>query len=122
MLTALWPHDVGWGRTIGARGPVSFGVSSIQYPFFWALLACILSRGALPYVVLLGLAWAVRTAAAWGIDHALKPKLAPLGLAPVVPVWLLPFRDILSIVEIIASYSSNQAVWRGMVMEVDDGV
>jgi ceramide glucosyltransferase len=111
-----------WARTIRALVPASFGVSAIQYPFGWALLACVLSRGALPYVVLLGLAWAVRAAAAWGIDHALKRKLAPLGLAPVAPVWLLPFRDILSVVEIIASYSSDRVVWRGMMMEADNGV
>jgi ceramide glucosyltransferase len=121
-LTALWQHEMRWARTIRALVPTSFGVSAIQYPFFWALVACVLSRSALPYVVLLGLAWAVRAAAAWGIDHALKHKLAPLGLAPVAPVWLLPFRDILSVVEIIASYSSDRVVWRGMTMEADNGV
>jgi ceramide glucosyltransferase len=121
-LTALWHHEMRWARTIRALVPVSFGLSAIQCPFGWALLACLLSRGALPYVVLLGLAWVVRAAAARGIDHALKPKLAPLGLAPVAPVWLLPFRDILSIIEIIASYSSDRVVWRGMMMEADDGV
>jgi ceramide glucosyltransferase len=121
-LAALWHHEMRWARTIRALVPGSFGVSAIQYPFCWALLACVLSRGALPFVVLLGLAWAVRTAAAWGIDHALKPKLAPLGLAPVAPVWQLPCRDILSVIEIIASYSSNQVVWRGMITEADNGV
>jgi ceramide glucosyltransferase len=121
-LKALWHHEMRWARTIRALVPVSFGVAAIQYPFCWALLACILSRGALPYVVLLGLAWAVRAAAARGIDHALKPKLAPLGLAPVAPVWLLPFRDILSVVEVITSYSSNQVVWRGIMMKADNGV
>jgi ceramide glucosyltransferase len=121
-LTALWHHEMRWARTIRALVPVSFGVSAIQYPVCWAILACILSRGALPYVVLPGLAWAVRIAAAWGIDHALRPKLAPLGLAPAAPVWLLPLRDILSIVEIIASYFSDRVVWRGNTMEADDGV
>jgi ceramide glucosyltransferase len=120
--TALWQHEMRWMRTIRALVPVPFGVSAIQYPFCWALLACVLSRGALPYVMLLGLAWAVRSAAAWGIDHALKPKFASLDLAPEAPVWLLPFRDILSVVEILASYCSNQVVWRGMTMEADNGV
>jgi ceramide glucosyltransferase len=121
-LTALWQHEMRWARTIRALVPLSFGVSALQYPFCWALLACILSGEALPYVALLGFAWAVRAAAAWGIDHALKPKLAPLGLAPAVPVWLLPFRDILSIVEIIVSYYSNSVVWRGTTMEADNGI
>jgi ceramide glucosyltransferase len=121
-FSALWLHEMRWARTIRALVPVAFGVSAIQYPFCWALLACILSGGALPYVVLLGLAWAVRTTAAWGIDHALKPRFAPLDLAPVAPIWLLPFRDILSVIEVIASYSSNRVVWRGMMMEADNGV
>jgi ceramide glucosyltransferase len=121
-FAALWHHEMRWARTIRALVPVSFGASAIQYPFCWALLACILSRGALPYVMLLGLVWAVRTAAAWGIDHTLKPKFGLLGLAPVASVWLLPFRDILSIVEIIASYFSNQVVWRGTMMRADNGV
>ena len=121
-FTALWHHEMRWARTIRALVPVSFGASAIQYPLCWALLACILSRDALPYVILLGLVWAVRTAAAWGIDHALKPKFAPRDLAPAAPFWLLPFRDILSIVEIIASYCSDQVVWRGTMMRADNGV
>jgi ceramide glucosyltransferase len=121
-LNALLQHETRWARTIRALVPVSFGLSAIQYPIFWALLACFLSRAAMPYVVLVGLAWMVRAAAAWGIDRALKPKLAPFGLVSAVPVWLLPFRDTLSIIEIFASYSSDRVVWRGMKMEADDGV
>ena len=121
-LNALLQHEMRWARTIRALVPASFGLSAIQYPIFWAFLACFLSRGAMPYVVLLGLTWAGRAAAAWGIDRALKPKLAPLDLASAVPVWLLPFRDTLSIIEIFASYSSGRVVWRGMKMEADDGV
>lgn len=121
-FSALWLHEMRWARTIRALVPVAFGVSAIQYPFCWALLACILSDGALPYVVLLGLAWAVRTTAAWGIDHALEPRFAQPDLAPVAPVWLLPFRDILSVIEVVASYSSNRVVWRGVMMEADNGV
>ncbi len=121
-FTALWHHEMRWARTVRALVPVAFGASALQYPVCWALLACILSGGALPYVALMGLAWAVRTAAAWGIDHALKPKFASLDLAPVAPVWLLPFRDILSVVEIVASYCSSQVVWRGMTMRADNGV
>jgi ceramide glucosyltransferase len=121
-LTALWHHEMRWARTIRALVPVSFGVSAIQYPFCWALLACVFSGGALPAVILMALAWAARVAAARGIDYALRPKLAPLGLAPTAPTWLLPLRDILSIIEIVASYSGDQVVWRGMTMETDNGV
>jgi ceramide glucosyltransferase len=121
-FTALWHHEMRWARTVRALVPVAYGASALQYPFCWALLACIVSGGALPYVVLMGLAWAVRTAAAWGIDHALKPKYALLDLAPAAPVWLLPLRDILSIVEIIASYCSDRVVWRGTLMRADNGV
>jgi ceramide glucosyltransferase len=121
-LKALWQHETRWARTIRALVPVSFAFSALQYPIFWALLACFFSRCSVPYVALLGLAWTIRMAAGWGIDHALKPKLAPSGLASAVPVWLLPLRDALSIFEIVASYSSDRVVWRGMKMQADDGV
>jgi len=121
-FSASWHHEMRWARTIRALVPVRFGISALQYPFFWALLACIFSRGALPYLVLLGLAWTVRTAAARGIDQALKSKLTQLGYAPAAPAWLMPLRDILSVVEIVVSYSSDQVVWRGTPMAADDGV
>jgi hypothetical protein len=33
-----------------------------------------------------------------------------------VPVWLLPLRDLLSVVEIGASYWINEVVWRGHML------
>ena len=121
-LNALWHHEMRWARTIRALVPVSFGLSALQFPIFWALLACVLSGGAVPYLLLLGCAWVVRAAAAWGIEHALKPRLGGPGFAWGATVWLLPVRDILSIVEILASYSHGRVVWRGAVLEADRGV
>jgi len=119
---AVWQHEMRWARTIRALVPVSFGVSALQYPLCWALLAFVVSGGTPPFAALLGVAWIVRAATARAIDHALKPKLAARDTAPAVPVWLLPLRDILSVAEIMASYYSNRVVWRGFATEVDDGV
>jgi ceramide glucosyltransferase len=116
-LTALWQHEMRWARTIRAVAPILFGLSAIQYPCFWALLACLAAREAEPSLVLLGLAATVRAGTAWGIDRALEPKLALVGSVPAVPHRLLVFRDFFSIIEIIASYFSKRVVWRGIVME-----
>jgi ceramide glucosyltransferase len=119
---ALWQHEMRWARTIRALMPLTYGVSALQYPLCWALLAFIVSDGTLPYAVVLGAVWMARAASAWGINYALKPKLAIHNLEPAVPVWLLPLRDILSVVEIMMSYYSNRVVWRGLATEVDGGV
>ena len=119
---AMWQHEMRWARTIRALVPLSFGLSALQYPLCWALLAFVASGDTLPFAALLGVAWIVRAAAATAIDQALKPKLAARDREAFVPVWLLPLRDVLSVVEIIASYYSNRVVWRGFATKVDNGM
>ena len=36
-----------------------------------------------------------------------------------MPLWLLPARDILSVVEILASFWVNEVTWRGHRMAAD---
>jgi ceramide glucosyltransferase len=115
-FAAVWQHEMRWARTIRALVPVLFGLSALQYPCVWALLACLASRGAPASLVLLALAAGLRMAAAWGIERALRRKLASVGPVPDAPVWLTPVRDILSIVETFASYSGSRVVWRGTTL------
>ncbi|MFI4987912.1 MAG: bacteriohopanetetrol glucosamine biosynthesis glycosyltransferase HpnI [Alphaproteobacteria bacterium] len=110
-LRALWLHEIRWVRTIRALAPLSLGASTIQYPLFWAAMTYLLSGGALWSLALFAGSWAVRAAAAVGIDRALRRKVSRVALA--APVWLLPLRDILSVVEIAASYWVDDVVWRG---------
>ena len=118
---AMWQHEMRWARTIRALVPLSFGVSVVQYPLCWALLAFVASGGTSAFAALVGVVWIARAATAGAIDHALKPKLAARDIEPAVPVWLLPLRDIVSVVEILASYYSDRVVWRGFAMDVDNG-
>jgi ceramide glucosyltransferase len=111
---ALWLHEIRWTRTIRTVAPLCLAASAIQYPLFWALVAAVLSGGALWSVALFAAAWVVRALSARSIDRA----LGHCTLQPMVraPVWLLPLRDILSVAEIGATYWSNEVVWRGHML------
>lgn len=115
-LQAMWQHEMRWARTIRTLAPVLFGLSVLQYPVFWALLAALVWGGPAAWAALI-LAIAVRIGAARGVDHALARKLAPVGALPAAPLWLLPARDVLSVVQIAVSYMGAKVVWRGATLE-----
>jgi ceramide glucosyltransferase len=119
-LRGLWQHELRWARTIRALTPSVFGCSVVQYPLFWSLAWVAMSGFGRAAITCFLVAWAVRAAVMWGIDSALADMRA--RPAAPVPVWLLPLRDVLSVVELAASYLSDQVVWRGQVMWADAGV
>jgi len=80
-------------------------------------MACALSGGAFWSIALYGGSWAVRVASVMGIDSALCRKAG--RLAPSAAAWLLPVRDILSVVEIGASYWIEDVTWRGHKMKAN---
>ena len=110
-LLAMWHHEVRWARTTRASAPLALAGSTLQYPVFWALLSCALSGGAFWSLALFGASWAVRVASVIGIDTALHRATG--RRAPTTVPWLLPARDILSVVEIAASYRVEDVIWRG---------
>ena len=114
-LPSLFRHELRWARTIKALVPVQFLLSSIQYPLVWVLLALLASDCAVWTVGLLGIAWAVRAAGIWYMDHVLArlPSCVHAGLASRAAIWLLPLRDILSLIVMIASCFGNNVEWRG---------
>lgn len=116
-LRALWHHEMRWTRTIRASAPLALAASTLQYPLFWAAMACALSGGAFWSIALYGGSWAVRVASVMGIDSALCRKAG--RLAPSAAAWLLPVRDILSVVEIGASYWIEDVTWRGHKMKAN---
>jgi ceramide glucosyltransferase len=110
-LGATWKHEIRWVRTIRELEPVLLCASTLQYPLFWAALAMILA-GAAPWSVALFLGcWAIRSACANGIDRALGGKIKLPSFA--TPFWLLPLRDILSVVEVAVSFFIDEVTWRG---------
>jgi ceramide glucosyltransferase len=116
-LRALWHHEIRWTRTIRASAPVGLAASALQYPLFWAMLACALSGGALWSLALYGCCWAARAVSVMGMHAGLRRKVA--RPSPATPVWLLPLRDILSVVEIGASYWVEDVIWRGHKMDAN---
>ena len=109
QLGALFRHELRWGRTMRSLVPSGYAASAIRYPIPWALLAVVISGGAPWPVALLALAWTVRAIAMRGIDRS-------LGLAPVLPIWLIPARDALSLAVLLVSYTGKRVEWRGAVL------
>ena len=91
-------------------------MSAVQFALFWAALAVLLSGGAAWAVELFMASWVMRAGAAVGVDHRLG--LAKSGLATPAPIWLLPLRDIMSMMIMLASYGSDRVEWRGQMLHV----
>lgn len=130
-LRTLFRHELRWARTIRALEPAGFAASVLQYPLVWALLTILLTGGTLWSISFFFIAWLIRTMSAWGVDSALRP-LWTRGLAAKefgdrdvaalafsCPVWLLPFRDILSVTVMLASYGGRKVDWRGHGLHAD---
>ncbi len=111
-LPELFEHELRWARTIRSLAAVGFVMSSVQYPLFWSALAVGLSGGAGWAWLAFASAWLVRGAAGRGIDRA-------LGLARSAGLWCLPFRDLMSIAIMLASYRTNQVAWRGQILRTE---
>lgn len=110
-IRALWDHEIRWMRTIRVSSPLALIASTLQYPLFWASIACASSGGALWSIAIYGGSWMVRFASVIGINSALRLKTK--CVAPTSAAWLLPVRDILSVIEIGASYCIESVTWRG---------
>ncbi len=114
-FSPLWHHEIRWTRTIRELAPVSLCGSTMQYPLFWSAAAIGLAGGASWSVALFLLSWALRRGCAHGIDRALRRRVGRPAFP--TPLWLLPLRDILSVIEIGASFWVDQVTWRGHRME-----
>jgi len=112
---ALWLHELRWTRTIRGVAPLAIASSVLQYPLFWAFLALLVPGNTNLELVLFGLIWLVRAATVSQIDRALAGRVG--RATPPVGSWLLPIRDILSVIEVVASFTTNQVLWRGHRMK-----
>jgi ceramide glucosyltransferase len=119
-LSALYSHELRWARTIRVLEPAGFAGSFLQFPLVWASLALLFSAGALWAVWLFAAAWSVRAVSAAGIDRALAPFLP--GLAFRASFWLLPLRELMSVVVMLASYGGDRVDWRGHTMHAEGQV
>ncbi|MEA2769123.1 MAG: ceramide glucosyltransferase [Acetobacteraceae bacterium] len=130
-FAALFKHELRWARTVRALEPAGFAASVLEYPLAPSLLTVLLTGGELWSVGCFFIAWLLRAVAALGVDSALdslwtgNPRTEEHGsndvasLAFSCPVWLLPLRDILSVVVMLASYGGRQVDWRGHGLHAD---
>lgn len=109
QMPALFQHELRWARTIQSLVPAEFALSAVQHPLFWSALMVGTSGGAGWAWLVFSAAWGLRGAAAWGIDRQ-------LDLASRLSIWCLPFRDLLSVTVILASYRTDRVAWRGQIM------
>lgn len=109
QVPTLFEHELRWARTVKSLVPLEFALSAVQFPLFWAALTVGVSGGASWAWVLFAAAWMVRGLVAHAIDRNLK-------VASALTIWCLPFRDLLSVTVILASYRTKRVAWRGQVM------
>jgi ceramide glucosyltransferase len=110
-LASLWQHEIRWTRTIRQLAPASLLASMLQYPLFWSVLALAASQGSPAVAALFAASWVCRAACARGVDRALRSRVG--RPSEPTPLWMFPLRDILSVIEIGASFCVNEVIWRG---------
>lgn len=102
---ALWRHELRWAATVREVEPIGHAASVVGYPFPLALVALALSSDRPAALALLLATLAARLALVGTIARAAGARPAP--------VWLLPFRDILSFAVFFASFFVSSVDWRG---------
>jgi ceramide glucosyltransferase len=105
-LHELIQHEMRWARTIRSLAPLGHALSMIQFPIAWALAVMVVTGGAWWSVSLFGAAWGARALAQAILTRS-------MGLPTLLPIALLPVRDVLSVSEVLASYRGGRVRWRG---------
>jgi ceramide glucosyltransferase len=119
-VRALLRHELRWARTIRALVPVQFAASALQFPLVWAAAAVVAVQGAPWSLALFAGVWLLRGVLARGIDRSLAPLLP--GVAFAAPVWLLPIRELMSILVLVGGFVGSRVEWRGHAMKADGPV
>jgi ceramide glucosyltransferase len=107
-LPTLFRHELRWARTIRALEPLTYSTTLLQYPVFWALVTIFAGEFRFWTLGFAAVVWLLRAMAARAMARQLE-RGAFSG-------WLLPVREIFSIVVLLASYLGNRVIWRGSSM------
>lgn len=106
----LWQHELRWARTVRSLAPLGYAGSVITHAPALALIAALCAvfsgaAGPLAASALVVVSLCCRLAVLRQVEQAFK-------LMPH-PLWLVPFRDILSFAVFILSFFGQSARWRG---------
>ena len=110
-FATMYAHELRWSCTIRAADRLGHAGSVLMHPVPLALLALLLSGGALPAVGLTVAALAAR--ALLMVRTALATGASLRGAA-----WL-PFVDLLQFLIFVSSFFSSHVIWRGTRFRVD---
>lgn len=113
--SALWRHELRWLRTIRFVNPLGFA-------FFWMTLGSpLILTGTL--ALGWGAGWAAIPAAAVAVALrvVLHYQSARSLNVEAAPVWLVPIRDFLTLVEWAGAFFSRQVYWKGLELRVGRG-
>ena len=110
-LACLWRHELRWARTVRAMAPVGFVGSVVTHAVAIATLAAFLCGLSLTSLGFLAMSCALRWATAGATARI-------LGL-PVVGLWLLPLRDLLSFAVFVGSFCGRSVSWRDQLFRIE---
>jgi ceramide glucosyltransferase len=106
----LFSHELRWSRTIRVLRPFEHVGTLITYPFPLALAAIALLGGGIYAISTIFLALGARIVLKTSVERAFGTLAGPL--------WLLPVRDIISMVVFLLSFFGQKVAWRGARYEV----
>ena len=115
-LRQFLDHQLRWARAVrdSRRGGYLGLVLTFGLP--WAVIALVLTRGALWSWIVLAAVTCLRVGVAWIVAWSVLRDLQVLRLLP-----LLPLRDFSALLIWFASLFGHEVVWRGDVFELKDG-
>ena len=110
-LGALFRHELRWQRTVRSISPIGLAASVIANPVALALLALPLSGFA-------DGAWLALVAALAGREALIYTCSRIFGVIPLRAA-LVPIRDVLSFIVLVASFCGQRVTWRDQHFQVD---
>jgi ceramide glucosyltransferase len=108
---ALFQHELRWQRTVRSISPNGLAASVVTNPVALALLALPLSGFA-------DGAWLALAAALAGREALIYTCSRVFGAIPLRTA-LVPIRDVLSLVVLVASFCGQRVTWRDQTFQVD---
>jgi len=107
----LFRHEVRWGRTIRSVAPVGYAASAVTHCLPLAFIALLLGGATLPYTGVLAIAGLSRVILVGAVRNRFGASAGEFTL--------LPLRDALSFLVLVASFCGRKVRWRGDDFHVD---
>jgi ceramide glucosyltransferase len=106
----LFSHELRWSRTVRVLRPAEHAGTVVTFPFPLALAGAVLLGGWAGFGAVF-IALLARLILKGRVDKAFAASSGPL--------WLVPVRDILSLMVFLASFFGQKVDWRGARFEVE---